>query len=82
MIILLLQYNNNQTFCDDIVGQEEKVYNVLVATDHNSTEPVLACLRDRLKWEDYQEYPFNTSSCVNYTACDFYTSLYTSVIDK
>ena len=79
---LSLQYTNTETFCTDIVGKEEIVYDALVATNHDSIEPILFCLKYRKDWK-YTNYPeaFNTSGCVGYNdeKCQLYTSLYMQV---
>lgn len=86
-MIILLQYNNSHKFCTDYVGQQESVYHILVATGHDSIEPVLVCLKDKI-WNlrDHEKYPttFKTSRCVNYKdeTCQLYTSLYKSVIKQ
>ena len=68
------------------MGQQEKVYEALVANNHDSIEAVLSCLKLRKDWKTYKDYPtvFGTSPCVDYNdeKCYFYTSLYRSLTQQ
>lgn len=83
LLLRSLQYINNQKFCHDFVGEQEKVYDALVASNHDSIEAVLSCLKYRKDWSRYKNYPtvFRTHPCVDYNdgKCRFYTSLYRTV---
>ena len=68
------------------MGEEEEVYDTLVATDHDNIEAVLSCLSNRQDLMDYGNYIalFNTSPCLDYdhAKCQFYTSLYRAVLEQ
>ena len=80
------QYYNNGNYCPDFIGQQDDVYHILVATDHYNIESVLMHIKNRRDWRLYGRYCsiYGTSSCMDYNTerCQFYTSLYRSVIGQ
>ena len=83
-VIIYLQYDNNRCYCPDFVGQQEKVYRILVSNrDANNILDVLKHLVADKRWirPRYYGKKFNAVLCnYSYEQCQLYTSLYRLVI--
>lgn len=83
-VIIYLQYDNSKCYCPDFVGQQEKVYRILVSNhDDNSVKDVLKRLVANRRWIQPRSYgkKFNAVLCnYSYAQCQLYTSLYRLVI--
>ena len=78
-----MQYQNKKSYCRDFIGQQEKVYRILVANNDDNMEKVLKHLKLNRGWIQYKSHneKFNvTHHNYAYTKCQLYTSLYRLII--